>query len=145
MSKEVALPNVQVIENGKPVSNERIDPGVMQFIAQMATLSQLNRMRKLEESKIPTGTSSYVLDLTTSITEFKIAYPWISFSITNAGPDRARMTVGHLEAGLNDEADIDQGQTLNFNFNFPVIKILYLRAVSSNCQVRIYAVEGGKK
>jgi len=135
-------PNVEVIENGKPVSRERIDPQVASFIFQAVQASQLTKLRKLEESKIPTGTWSGMYDLTTEVTELVIGNPWISFTIINAGPGRAKVSI-QRELELAEEASIDVGQPVNFNFNFPVVKKLYMKSTST-CQVRIYAIEGAQ-
>jgi len=135
------VPKVEVIDGGKKISSERIDPTVASFIMQSVQAVQLSKLRKLEESKIPIGTKTRVLDLTTRVNEYDISPPWISFTIANAGPDNAKISTLKMEGGHESEADIDPGQVLNFNFNFPVVDKIYLSSTGT-CQVRIYAIEG---
>ena len=133
----------EVYENGKPVSQERIDPAVASFIFQAVQAAQLAKLRKLEESKIPTGTWSGMYDLTTDVKTILLGTPWISFTIVNAGPGRAKVSAMSKELQLADEAEIDSGQTVNFDFKFPVVTRIYLTSTST-CQVRLYAIEGAK-
>ena len=140
--KNLSIPKVEIIDSaGKPVSQERMDPSILSFVMQAAQTAQLVRLRKLEENKIPTGTFTRVFDLTTTILKYDIANPWISFTIINAGSGAAKLKILKLEGGIDQEAEIDEGQILNFNFNFPIVYRIFLSSVTT-CQVRIYAIEG---
>jgi len=142
LDNQVALPTVQVVENGKPVSNERIDPSVMQFIAQMASLSQLNRTRKLEEAKIPIGTKALTFTVTNTRLKVGLYPPWISFSLRNDGP-------GSLVVWINDAETPEMSNIIQVNemydcdMTYPVIRMLHLRAqAGTTASVRIYGKEG---
>ena len=136
------VPKVEVIENGVPVSQERIDPGVMQFIAQMATTAQLVKLRKLEESKIPTGVKPIKMTIPDTITRIPLYPPWISFALLNDG-------AGALTVWVNDESDpltesmIASGESYSTDMTYPVIERIYLKAASgTTATVRIYGKEG---
>ena len=135
------VPKVEIFEDGNPVSQEKIDPRVVSFIFQTVQTAQLVKLRKLEESKIPTGTWSAMYDLTTDVKTILLGTPWISFTIVNAGPGSAKISAMSKELQLADDAEIDSGQTVNFDFKFPVVTRIYLTSTST-CQVRLYAIEG---
>ena len=142
MSNELSIPQVEVIENGVPVPQERIDPNVASFIMAAAQTAQLVKLRKLEESKIPIGIKPLKITVTDTIMKIPLSPPWISFSITNDGTDG-------ITVWVNDETDplvegmVAGGETYNNNMDYPVIRSLYLKseAGTSNA-VRIYGKEG---
>lgn len=143
MGNELALPKVQVIENGVPVSTERIDPSVMQFIMQAAQTSQLVRMRKLEESKIPTGIAALSRNVTDVTAEIGLYPAWISFSLVNDGP-------GAVTVWINDDPDplyegmVASNEPLECDMKYPVIRAINIRAVAgTTAAVRIYGKKGG--
>ena len=142
MTKELSLPRVEVIENGVPVSQERIDPAIAQFIMAAAQTAQLVKLRKLEESKIPTGLKPLKRTVTDSIMKLVLYPPWISFSMVNDG-------AGAVTIWANDEEDplvesmVTSGESYDCNMNYPVIKAIYLKSASgTTAAVRIYGKEG---
>ncbi len=142
MSKELSVPNIEIIENGKPVSQERIDPSVISFIFQAASTAQLVKLRKLEESKIPTGAVSFEWTITTTTKRIDLGYPWISFSLHNDGPGNVRMRINTLRGDISRETTIDSGEVISRDFNYPIVTRLYLVTESGTAIVRVYAEEG---
>ena len=142
MDKSLIVPKIEVIENGKSVSQERIDPSVASFIAQMAQTAQLVKLRKLEESKIPIGAKSFEWIITTTIKEIEIGVSWISFSLHNDGPGNVRMRINELEGDISQEATIDSGEVISRDFEYPIVTRLYLVTESGTATVRVYAEEG---
>ena len=135
-------PNVEVIENGVPVLQERIDPAVAQFIMAAASTAQLVKLRKLEESKVPIGIKPIKRTVTDSIMKLPLYPPWISFSLINGSG-------GALSVWINDEADpladdmIAASETYSFNAEYAIIHTLYLKAESGgSTDVRIFGKEG---
>ena len=143
MSNDITIPKVEVIDqNGVPVSQERMDPSVVQFIFAAASLSQLVKMRKLEESKVPIAVKPLRRTVTDSVMEIKLDQPWISFSMINDG-------AGAVTAWVNDKNDpletsmVASGETYSCNMDFPVIWAVYLKAnTGTTAAVRIYGKVG---
>lgn len=114
------------------------DPAIMQALKEMT--SQLTSLRRLEESKIPTGAKNIVITVSTDVTEYELRPRWISFSVANDGPDG-------LVAWINDKTVpsvqdvIPSGGTLGIDMVYPVIKTLYLKSSGSSA-VRVYGSEG---
>jgi len=138
----IPKPEIEIIEDGKVRSDERIDPSVMQFLMQAASTSQLVKLRKLEESKVPTGVKPLKRTVTDTIMKLPLYPPWISFSLINDG-------AGALTVWVNDEADpfaesmIANGESYECDAKYPVIKSIYLKAASgTTAAVRIYGKEG---
>lgn len=132
----------QITVNGEPVSEDRIDPAVAQFVMQAAQTAQLVKLRKLEESKVPTGTKPISRTIPDTVTKFSLYPPWISFSLINDG-------AGDISVWVNDEGDpltpsmVLSGESFSLDMTYPVIKELYLKAASgTTAAVRIFAVEG---
>lgn len=141
-NKELSLPNVEITENGVPVSQERMDPSVISFIFQAATTAQLVKLRKLEESKIPTGVKPIKMTIPDTVTKIPLYPPWISFALVNDGG-------GAVTVWVNDESDpfvesmVASGKTYDCDFEYPIINTLYLKAASgTTAAVRIYGKEG---
>ena len=127
-----------VIEEGREV----IRPDVIGAVTQLAQLAQLVKLRRLEESKIPTGVKPLKKTVTDSIMKLVLYPPWISFSLINDG-------AGAITVWINDEVDplvdsmIASGKTYNCDARYPVIKAVYLKAESgTTATVRIYGKEG---
>ena len=141
-NKSLSVPNVEVIENGVPVPQERIDPNVAAFIMQAAATAQLVKLRKLEESKIPTGVKPIKMTIPDTITKLPLYPPWISFALLNDG-------TGAVTWWINDDSDplmesmVASGESSSCDTKYPVIRILYLKAASgTTAAVRIYGKEG---
>ena len=142
MSNELVIPKVEIIENGKPISQDRIDPAVAQFIMAAAQTAQLVKLRKLEESKVPIGVKPLKRTVTDTIMKLILYPPWISFSLINDG-------AGAVTCWINDESDpftesmVANGESYNCNMDYPVIRGIYLKAASgTTAAVRIYGKEG---
>lgn len=142
MENKLTIPNVEIVENGKPISQERMDPAVVQFIMQAAATAQLVKLRKLEESKIPTGASTYEWTITTTPMEIKLDRPWISFALINDGSGDIKMRINTQEGDISRETTVKNGGSIDWDFDFPIITKLFLVAVSGTATVRVYAEEG---
>ena len=116
---------IKIVDEGKQV----VRPDILQFLMQAAQVSQLVKLRKLEESKIPTGTKSLpnALTISTTITRVKLSPPWISFSLVNDGPDRIKCEV-NKEENILDATYINKNASYNLNMEYPVIHTIYLQA-----------------
>ena len=142
MTNELTVPKVEIIENGVPVSQERIDPAVAQFIMAAAQTAQLVKIRKLAESAIPIGVKPLKLTITDTITKLVLDPPWISFSLINgAGSD--------LTVWVNDEDDplvegmVAASETYSCDMSYTIIRTLYLKAESGGTTtVRVYGKQG---
>ena len=133
----------QITVNGQQSSQDRIDPNVAMFIMQAAQTAQLVKLRKLEESKIPTGVKSIILIVPDSTLGVSIYPSWISFSLRNEGP-------GGIVVWINDSGDpllhsnmVNSNDYFDSDMIYPVISKLYLRAESgTTATVRIFGKEG---
>lgn len=132
----------QITVDGKPTSQDRIDPSVAMFIMQAAQTSQLVRMRKLEESKVPVGLKVIRRTVTDAATKFDVYPHWISFSLINDGE-------GSLTVWVNDESEplvdgmVSSDEKLDINMDYPVIRSISMKASSgTTCAVRIYGKVG---
>ena len=128
----------EVVEDGRRV----VRPDVMGLVTQLATLAQINKMRKLEESKVPTGVKPIKKTVTDTTMKLPLYPPWISFSLINDG-------AGALTVWVNDEEDplaesmIASTKTFDCNMDYPIIKSIYLKAASgTTAAVRVYGKEG---
>lgn len=131
-----------VYEDGTLVPRERISPSIAQFIAQMTTTSQLIKMRKLEESKIPIGIKTLRHPITDTLLRLILTPPWISLSLINDGPGAITVWV-NVKADSTLEGMIPSGEVLNIDMGYPVIHTLYLKAeAGNNALARIYGKEG---
>ena len=144
MSNEVSIPNVEVIENGQQVSPERMDPAVMSFIMQTVSASQLTKLRKLEESKIPIKTKPIRITVPDTVTRVDLSDPWISFSLINDG-------LNGVTVWVNDEQDpLEEGMIASLEMHtcdmkFPVIETIFLKSQAGTTNaVRIYGKVGRK-
>ena len=136
------IPKVEVIQDGQQVSAEQVNPQVMQLIFQAASTTQLVKLRKLEESKVPIGTKPIKRTVTDTIMKLPLYPPWISFSLINGSG-------GALSVWINDETDplveamIAASETYSINMYYPIIRTLFLKAESGgSTEVRIYGKEG---
>jgi len=140
---KLAIPNVEIIDtNGKPISQERMDPSILSFVFQAAQTAQLVKLRKLEESKIPTGAKSFEWTITTTTKRIDLGLPWISFSLHNDGPGNVRMRINKLEGDISAEATVDSGEVISRDFEYPIVTRLFLVTESGTATVRVYAEEG---
>ena len=143
MDKSLAIPpmpSVEVIEDGKPVSGVRIDPAVASFIAQMTIAAQLAKMRKLEESKIPTGVKTISMTIGTDVVELVLYPPWISCSLINDAGSAMTAWVND-EAVPQSDSMIAVTESISLDMTYPVIRRLYMKSAGTSA-VRIYGKEG---
>ena len=112
------LPKVEIVGGGE----ERIDPALLNTITQLAQLGHLARIRRLEESKVPTGTWS----LTRTITrreKWVLDYPLISFTLSHDSGDDM-----YVEADLVGEhlppVPLSSGDTWEHDAGYAVIRSL---------------------
>ncbi len=132
-----------ITEIAKNIGTEDADDlAVMQYLAQETSALQLLKLRKLEESKIPTGVKPIKMTIPDTVTKVQLGVPWISFSLINNG-------TGAVTCWVNDESDpltesmIANGKTYSVDMTYPVIKAIYLKAASgTTAAVRIYGKEG---
>ena len=144
MSNELVIPNVEIVENGRPISQERIDPNVAIFIMQSVQAAQLVKIRKLEESKIPTRTKSLKYTVTNTVKQIDISPPWISLSMINDGDSEVYISTNEDgEHDLLDQVPVKKNETFNLNLNYPKIKIIWLKATDGgSASVRIHGIQG---
>ena len=143
MPSEISLPQGTPLPEGW----ERVDPRILQFVMQAAQVGQLVRMRRLEESKRVKGSDSDTLSLTTGVTRYKCFEPWASVTIINDGPDSIYHEINDPKDIYNTgtsirAAKLQSGESFTFNAEYPTIRSLYLRAVSSTASVRLKAKVG---
>ena len=144
MSNELTIPKVEIIENGIPVSQERMDPSVIQFIYQAASTAQLVKMRKLEESKVPAGTKSLKYTVTDTVMKINISPPWISLSMINDGDSEVYISTNEDgEHDLLDQVPVKKNETINIGMQYPVLRTLWLKAEDGgSADVRIHGIIG---
>ena len=131
------LPVVEVIQDGQVMPGARVDPGVMQFVIQMAIASQQVRIRKLLESKQSVGTQSLKRTVTTTTLELTGLH-WNSLSLINDGTDD--VYIGTNEDGLHDVEDlvpVKQNETINIDLGGTLIYTIYLKSAGSS-SVRVH-------
>jgi hypothetical protein len=140
-----SLKQVKVVDkSGKPVTIDDYD-NFMQFLMQAAATAQLVKMRKLEETKIPTGVYSLNLAITDKVFTLTLERPWISFSLWNKkGSSPVRVAVNDLRDLDKDDVDpLDANEKVEVDMKYPVIREIYLRAeTGGTATVRIRAKEG---
>ncbi len=138
-------PKVRVFQDGKEVPAPAAPPipPILTWLYQSIAAAQLVRLRKLEESKIPTGTTSFDLPVTPTPTALEPSPPWMSFSVINAGPGAVRVEVTSSETHLNLSALIPAGGRKNVDFGFPVItRVMFAAAPGTTATVTVAAIEG---
>ena len=129
---------LKVIEDGKEV----IRPDILQFLMSAAQVAQLVKLRKLEESKIPTGVKPLKLTVTDTIMEVGLYPPWISLSLANNGGGGVTVWVNTPDEPF-EEGMVASGDTYSLDCTYPVIRTLYLRAEpGTTASVRVYGKEG---
>lgn len=133
----MANQGIQIFDEGRRV----VRPDIVQFLAQAAQTSQLVRMRKLEESKIPTGSDSVAFVVTTALSRYKSGRLWISFTLVNDGPSPLFLSVNDGE-GLLESTPINATGSYEFDGTYPVVHTLFMRAVTTTAAVRIQAKSG---
>lgn len=134
---------------GKKMTTSRMPTDIVEFIAiddamvrQAHIQNRLDRLTKLEESKIPTGSDSFEWEVTTSIKEIKLDRPWISFSLINDGSADIYLRVNELRGNILRSAPIKSGETVDRDFKYPIIHTIYLATSTGTATIRILAEEG---
>ncbi len=116
MSNDIPIPSIEVIENGKQISSERIDPSVASFVYQAVAASNLARIRKLKEDETSQG---WVENFDVAVTpaspsqEVALTLPAQSISITNDGP---ALVWVEINKRFYTRRTLNLGETLNINF-----------------------------
>ena len=136
--------NIEVVENGKPVANPRIDPAVMSFIMQASQLAQIVKIRKYFDDRTSKGLiqtwgmdTNNPLTITNELKEIKFDYPAQSFSLINDGDYTVYVWVNSL---MRPKSAAKSGETLNLDFELHKINYLYLQCESEeSTSVRIVA------
>ena len=116
---------IEIVGGGE----ERMDPRVMSLITSLGQLAQQNRIRKLEESKIPETTYSVTLAIITEL-EYIVYPPWISFSLINDGPGTLFLHVNGNKPRSPNQAPVLVGGRLDIDFKYPVINKIYFQCVT---------------
>ena len=147
MDNNIILPEVEVIENGKSIPSERIDPNVAAFIMAASQTAQLVKMRKLEESKVPTGTKSLKYTVTSNVMMIRLSPPWIKLSMINDGESEVYISTNEDgEHDLLDQVPVKKNETFNLRTDYPVIKIIWLKtAEGGSANVRIHGITGERR
>jgi hypothetical protein len=137
--------NIEVVENGKSVTNPRIENSpVMNFIMQAAMASQLVKVRKYFDDRTSKGLiqtwgmdTNNPLTITNELKEIKFDYPAQSFSLINDGDYTVYVWVNSL---MRPKSAAKSGETLNLDFELHKINYLYLQCESEeSTSVRIVA------
>jgi hypothetical protein len=130
--------NIEVVENGKPVTNPRIDPAVMSFIMQASQLAQIVKIRKYFDDRTSHGLiQTYDVTVTDELKEIKVDFPAQSFSLINDGPDTVYVWVNTTE---RPKVTVKSGAKFEPNYETHKINYIYLQCASGeSTDVRIVA------
>ncbi len=136
--------NIQVVQNGKSVTNPRIDPAVMSFIMQASQLAQIVKIRKYHDDRTSNGLiqtwgmdPDNPLTITDELKEIKIDYPAQSFSLFNDGDDAVYVWVNSM---ARPKATVNSSEALNVDYETHKIDYIYLQCASGeSADVRIVA------
>jgi len=113
----------------------------MSFLMQAAQVGQLNRLRRLEESKVPTGEASRGLTVTQA-TQVYFQQPLISFTLLNDGPDDLFVEINRSDQ-IERTSPISNGESYGFDATYPIIQYLTLSvADGESAAVRIRGKTG---
>jgi hypothetical protein len=104
-----------------------------QLMFQASQNYQLLKMRKLEESKIPTGTNSIKVYIN-SYLKLELSPPLISFTLINKGPSALSMWVNESSDPQNDDM-ISAGASFRVDMGHPIINIINLKATDATVQI----------
>ena len=137
--KNIAMPSVEVVENGHSVSNPRIDPSVMNFLMLASLTHQAVKIRKYTEDRTPNGRiRNYDCDVTDKDLVIQLDYPAQSISIFNDGPNTV-----HIKFNENvptKPTRLAKSEPLHINFETHVIELLYLKCdAGETASLRIIA------
>ena len=130
--------NIEVVENGKSVTNPRIDPAVMSFIMQASQLAQIVKIRKYFDDRTSHGLiQTYDVTVTDELKEIKVDFPAQSFSLINDGPDTVYVWVNTME---RPKVTVKSGTKFEPNYETHKINYIYLQCASGESTgVRIVA------
>jgi hypothetical protein len=130
--------NIEVVENGKSVTNPRIDPAVMSFIMQASQLAQIVKIRKYFDDRTSHGLiQTYDVTVTDELKEIKVDFPAQSFSLFNDGADTVNVWVNDLG---RPKRSVKSNEALNLNYETHKIKYIYLQCASGqSASIRIVA------
>jgi len=140
----LGIPNIKVVGTD---GEERVRPDVIQFVTSLSQLAQMVRMRKLEESKIPSGLKSMQLTVTDQLYTLNMYPYWIAFTLQNADTGGGVFfKINELEGDITEEAPLDRYESIRIDFDYPIIYRLYLQSMpGTTSYVRIYAELGQSK
>lgn len=147
MSEEKSIvptaPNIEVWQDGKQISPTADYDEFMAFLMQASANAQLVKLRKLEESKVPTGTRSPSLTITDETKELWLDPPWIAFTLVNDSEDYGVQYAINSEARFIDETPVKPREILKVDGKYPIIRVIYLRAEpGGTADIRLFGVEG---
>ena len=130
--------NIEVVENGKSVTNPRIDPAVMSFIMQASQLAQIVKIRKYFDDRTSHGLiQTYDVTVTDELKKIKVDFPAQSFSLFNDGADTVNVWVNDLG---RPKRSVKSNEALNLNYETHKIKYIYLQCASGqSASIRIVA------
>lgn len=136
-------PNIEVWQDGKQISPTADYDEFMAFLMQASANAQLVKMRKLEESKVPTGDRSFSLTITDETKELWLDPPWISFVLVNDSEDYGVQWAVNSEARFIYETPVRPRETLPVDWKYSIIRVIYLRAEpGGTADIRLFGVEG---
>lgn len=136
IGKQLAVPQIKVIEDGKEV----VRPDVLQAVVQLATLGQLTRIRKsLEKEEFEGELVEQTLHATDEVQSIEAHYrPWATIYLVNDGPDAVSIAVNNPYTWklLNK----DESSSIDFTKGDKRIEIIYYVCNSSEtAEVRLEA------
>ena len=132
--------DIEVVdERGREV----VRPDVVSFIMQATATAQLVKLRKLEESKVPSGSKSIDYTVSDAGLVLRNDPPWISFSLANDGPNGVFVEVGDPSPHALDDGAVASGESYAFDAVYAVIERLDLRcSAGETAAIRIKAKVG---
>lgn len=119
------LPDVKIIQNGKPVDTSAIDDydSFMAFLMQASATANIVKIRKYFDDRTSVGREqNFELNITPAIQEIVLAYASQSFYIINDGPGQIFVEINlpgygatRLLAGEDKFSDFETHKLRQFN------------------------------
>lgn len=143
--KESALATPQGLQGSEVLSGDeaRMRPDVMSFLVQAASAAQLARLRRLEESKIPTGSKGYSRTIGFAVTRFELPRPCISFNVINDGPNNVGVAINNQDALMYAHFVLPT-ESYGVDLRYPIIYRLFFQTAvaGATAAIRLSVIEG---
>lgn len=114
---------------------QTVDPKVVQILLLDEVNVGIRELIDLVKLQLPEGLTPFIpLTVTTELLEVPIKPPWFSVHVLNDGPGALRF---NINTGVHRAIPIRAGEEQRFDFQKPVINLLFLAAVSDTAVVRL--------